>query len=153
MEDQEEPDPPFYISETAYLASSRGYLDSWTMAIDFIDSAFWTNVSRMRNFVGIGSDAESTITLHRLKFWYGFRLYGGGTAKLRVTIEHDGGTLYLDYDHVLFDVGAWVEEIFDPPLVMTFGLNFLVRFSVLNGTGAATFIDEITLDFDASPDV
>jgi hypothetical protein len=153
MSDEEEPDPPFFISETAYLATSRGYLNSYCMAVDFFDSAFWTNVSRMRNFIGIGSDEESTITLKRLKFWYGFRLAGPETAEMRVEIQHDGGTLVLRYDHVLYDVGAFIEEVFEPPLVMTFGLERLVYFSVLNGTGAATFVDEITLDFDASADV
>jgi hypothetical protein len=36
---------------------------------------------------------------------------------------------------------------------MTFGLDFLVRFFTVDGTGGATFVDEITLDFDASADV
>jgi len=119
-------------------------------SVNYNGGYFYMNVNYIRWLFGYEpNDVGTYVEIHKVSFWYIHQYNYSG--KLRFTKTPDSGAIVTDINNST--TWTYYEETFNPPLKCTVGGINTLRWQSSGGTGGRTYVDDIYMDVDVSPDL
>lgn len=144
--DWETGQPGMWQYVDAVLQDTTGRGGGWGWGDVHAPNKLWVSVGTLRIAAGLGNPAGNKIWINRVSYWYKHSGVLAGSSSLRC--YHDAGNEYDTWPNSL--VWAYATKTYSPPLESTYNLFEVVKILGVGSSGNAVFIDDISIDFDAT---